>query len=125
MWDDFCSFLLEIIKPGFEKPIDKKTKSEVVSIFEKNLQLLHPFMPFLTEELWHLINDRKKDEALVISNWPKTEEYSEDLISNFENLKNIISGIRNIRKQLASNKRENRTVFIDFDKYIDHKSFEN
>ena len=99
LWDDFCSFLLEIIKPGFEKPIDKKTKIEVVSIFEKNLQLLHPSMPFLTEELWHLINDRKKDEALVISNWPKTEEYSEDLISNFENLKNIVSGIRNIRKK--------------------------
>ena len=99
LWDDFCSFLLEIIKPGFEKPIDKKTKIEVVSIFEKNLQLLHPFMPFLSEELWHLINDRKKDEALVISNWPKTEKYSEDLISNFENLKNIVTGIRNIRKK--------------------------
>ena len=99
LWDDFCSFLLEIIKPGFEKPIDKKTKIEVVSIFEKNLQLLHPFMPFLSEELWHLINDRKKDEALVVSNWPKTEEYSEDLISNFENLKNIVTGIRNIRKK--------------------------
>ena len=99
LWDDFCSFLLEIIKPGFEKPIDKKTKSEVVSIFEKNLQILHPFMPFLSEELWHLINDRKKDEALVISNWPKAEEYSDDLTSNFENLKNIVSGIRNIRKK--------------------------
>ena len=99
LWDDFCSFLLEIIKPGFEKPIDKKTKIEVVTIFEKNLQLLHPFMPFLSEELWHLINDRKKDEALVISNWPKTEKYSEDLISNFENLKNIVTGIRNIRKK--------------------------
>ena len=99
LWDDFCSFLLEIIKPGFEKPIDKKTKSEVVRIFEKNLQILHPFMPFISEELWHLINDRKKNEALVISNWPKAEEYSEDLISNFENLKNIVSGIRNIRKK--------------------------
>ena len=56
-------------------------------------------MPFISEELWHLINDRKKNEALVISNWPKAEEYSEDLISNFENLKNIVSGIRNIRKK--------------------------
>ena len=95
----FVHFYLRLLSLDLKSLIDKKTKSEVVSIFEKNLQLLHPFMPFLSEELWHLINDRKKDEALVISNWPKTEEYSEDLISNFENLKNIVSGIRNIRKK--------------------------
>ena len=115
LWDDFCSFLLEIIKPGFEKPIDKKTKSEVVTIFEKNLQILHPFMPFLSEELWHLISYRKKDEALVISNWPVAEKYSGDLISNFENLKNIVSGIRNIRKKYN----------IPFKEFIDLKIINN
>ena len=82
------SFLLEIIKPGFEAPIDKKTKSEVVSIFEKNLKILHPFMPFLSEELWHLINIRKKDEALVISNWPNAEEYSDDLEQSYLHFSN-------------------------------------
>ena len=67
IWDDFCSWLLEMIKPGYQQPIDKVTFDAVIEMFEDNLKVLHPFMPFLTEELWHQIADRSEDEALIVS----------------------------------------------------------
>ena len=100
IWDDFCSVLLEIIKPEYGKPIDSKTYEEVIKIFENNLLILHPFMPFITEEIWHLIAERSADEAIVISEWPQSENnINNDIINNFETLQNIISGIRNLRKK--------------------------
>ena len=100
IWDDFCSVLLEIIKPEYGKPIDSKTYEEVIKIFENNLLILHPFMPFITEEIWHLIAERSADEAIVISDWPQSENnINNDIINNFETLQNIISGIRNLRKK--------------------------
>ena len=100
IWDDFCSVLLEIIKPEYGKPIDTKTYNEVIKIFENNLLILHPFMPFITEEIWHLIAERSADEAIVISEWPQSENnIDNDIINNFETLQNIISGIRNLRKK--------------------------
>ena len=100
IWDDFCSVLLEIIKPQFGQPIDKKTHSELIKIFEKNLVILHPFMPFITEEIWHLISKRNSTESIVVANWPKSiYKIDNNIIQDFEVLQNIISGIRNIRKK--------------------------
>ena len=100
IWDDFCSVLLEIIKPEYGKPIDSKTYKEVIKIFENNLLILHPFMPFITEEIWHLIAKRSADEAIVISEWPQSNNnINNDILNNFETLQNIISGIRNLRKK--------------------------
>ena len=84
IWDDYSSWLLEIIKPAYQQPIDKKTFDEVIGIFENNLKLLHPFMPFLTEEVWQHIAERSPQEALVISQWPKVEKVDEKLIGQFE-----------------------------------------
>ena len=100
IWDDFCSVLLEIIKPKYGKPIDSRTHKEIVKIFENNLLILHPFMPFISEELWHLIAKRSSKEALVISKWPKSSNnINNEIINDFETIQNIISGIRNIRKK--------------------------
>ena len=99
IWDDFCSWLLELIKPEYGQPIDKKTHLKVIALFENNLRLLHPFMPFLTEELWHCIRPRNKENALTISHWPKTKSYESSFISEFEMTKEIIAGIRNFRKE--------------------------
>ena len=100
IWDDFCSVLLEIIKPQYGQPIDEKTHSDLIKIFENNLIILHPFMPFITEEIWHLIAKRKSEEAIIISKWPEFDtKLSIDIINDFEFLQNIISGIRNIRKK--------------------------
>ena len=99
IWDDFCSWFLEMIKPNYGSPIDEASLIAVKSLFENNLRLLHPFMPFLTEELWHYIAKRDIDQALVVSDWPKVESINEQCIDDFEMVKQIIGGIRNFRKE--------------------------
>ncbi|MGV8813414.1 MAG: valine--tRNA ligase [Gelidibacter sp.] len=98
IWDDFCSWLLEMIKPEYQQPIDSKTFKSVIEIFESNLKILHPFMPFLTEEIWHFIAERTPEEALIVAKYPKIESFDAQLISDFEMVKEVVSGIRTIRK---------------------------
>lgn len=99
IWDDFCSWLLEAIKPAYGDPIDGQTYREVRALFEENLKLLHPFMPFLTEELWQDMEIRSKEEALIVSKWPAVQEFEVDQIRHFDETKAIIGGIRNFRKE--------------------------
>ncbi len=99
IWDDFCSWFLEIVKPAYQKPIDKDTLGQVIRLFEANLKLLHPFMPFLSEEVWQHIATRTPEEALCISQWPKRQAFDEKLITDFDFASEIVSGIRTVRKQ--------------------------
>ena len=99
VWDDFCGWLLEIIKPPYQAPIDKKTYDSVIALFEDNLRILHPFMPFLTEELWHAIANRTPQEALIVNHWPKTTTIDTALLTDFQFATEVISGIRTIRKE--------------------------
>jgi len=99
VWDDFCSWFLEMIKPAYQQPIDKATFDKAIEMLENNLKLLHPFMPFLTEEIWQIIAERSTDEALIISEWPTLKPFNAQLISDFENTIEVISGIRTIRKE--------------------------
>ena len=99
VWDDYSSWLLELIKPAYQQPIDKTTFDAVIRLFEQNLKLLHPFMPFLTEEVWQHIAVRTPEEALVIAEWPKVSQYDKSLISEFDFAAEVISGIRTIRKE--------------------------
>ena len=99
IWDDFCSWFLEMIKPAYGSPIDKPTLVAVKKLFENNLRLLHPFMPFLTEELWHFIAKRNTSEALVVSQWPEPKQVNQNSLDDFEMIKQIIGGIRNFRKE--------------------------
>ena len=73
VWDDFCSWLLEILKPDFGEKIDKKSKTELIGLFEKNLKILHPFMPFFTEEIYHSLPDINNSTPLTVSNWPENK----------------------------------------------------
>ncbi|UUC45014.1 valine--tRNA ligase [Flavobacterium cerinum] len=98
VWDDFCSWFLEMIKPGYQQPIDKITFEKAIEMLEANLKLLHPFMPFLTEEIWQHITERTEKEALIIAEWPKAKAYDEALIQDFDFATEVISGIRTIRK---------------------------
>ncbi|MFN2262259.1 MAG: valine--tRNA ligase [Psychroflexus sp.] len=98
VWDDFCSWFLEIIKPGYEQPIDKKTYEAAIELFEDNLKILHPFMPFVTEEIWHQLADRHPSEAITISTWPEMTEFDSQMIKDFSFAADVISGIRTIRK---------------------------
>tara|TARA_R110000751_G_scaffold70110_8_gene142280 strand:- start:3657 stop:6287 length:2631 start_codon:yes stop_codon:yes gene_type:complete len=99
VWDDYSSWLLEIIKPAYQQPIDRITFDAVIHIFEENLKLLHPFMPFLTEEVWQHIAERTPEEALVIAKWPNVQPVNENLIEGFNFAADVIAGIRTIRKE--------------------------
>jgi valyl-tRNA synthetase len=99
IWDDFCSWLLEIIKPDYGEQIDLKSKTELIKLFEKNLKVLHPFMPFLTEEIFHNLPEINAINPLTTSSWPKLESYKQNTVDDFEITKEIISQIRNYRKE--------------------------
>ena len=96
--DDFSSWLLEIIKPGYQQPIDEITYQKILNILENNLKILHPFMPFLTEEIWHHIAKRSSNEALIIAKYPKQKEFDNNIILKFDMASEIIAGIRTVRK---------------------------
>lgn len=97
--DEFSSWLLEMIKPGYEQPIDRQTYEKTISLFEQLLQLLHPFMPFITEDIWQNLKERKTGESIMVSLIPTSTTYNATLLNDFEFVKEVIVGIRNIRKQ--------------------------
>ncbi len=97
--NDFSSWLLEMVKPAYQQPIDKTTLDAVIAILENNLKILHPFMPFLTEEIWHHIEDRSPDQALIVAKWPVSKDTDKGLIKEFDFASEVISGVRTIRKQ--------------------------
>ncbi len=99
IYDDFCGWLLEIVKPAYQQPIDSKTYKNVIAIFEDNLKILHPFMPFLTEDIWQYISERSPEEALIVAKWPEAKAINSILISEFDFASEVISGIRSIRKE--------------------------
>ena len=123
VWDDFCSWFLEMIKPGYQQPIDQKTFGKAIEMLENNVKILHPFMPFLTEEIWQLIAERSTDEALIVSTWPEQKEFDAKLIENFESASEVITAIRSIRKEknipfrdtidLKAINRENTSTHFD------------
>ncbi len=99
VWDDFCSWFLEMIKPGYQQPIDGVTFGHAIAALEDIMRLLHPFMPFLTEEIWQHISARSTDQALIVNHWPKAQSFDAALIADFDNASEVISGIRTIRKE--------------------------
>jgi len=99
VWDDFSSWFLEMVKPAYQKPIDAKTYKSVVSFFEDNLKLLHPFMPFISEEIWQLFASRTENEAMIITQYPTTESYDAALLTSFNVVSEVITNIRAIRKE--------------------------
>ncbi len=98
-WDDFSSWYLEIIKPAYQQPIDKKTYDATIGFFDILLKLLHPFMPFITEELWHALEERKDGMSIMVEQMPKVQPHDIQLISSFEEVKEVVAGIRSIRLQ--------------------------
>lgn len=120
VWDDFCSWYLEIVKPGYQQPIDQKTYDKTIEFFEAILKLMHPFTPFITEEIWHLLKENR-EEDIIVATWPEANEVNETLIKNFEYDADVISGIRNLRK---SNNIAGKLKIELFAKYNDQISDE-
>ncbi|PLX15905.1 MAG: valine--tRNA ligase, partial [Marinilabiliales bacterium] len=120
-WDEFTSWYLELIKPAYQKPIDKMTFEATMSFFDIMVKLLHPFMPFITEELWQLMAERKDGDSLMIEKMPEEESYNEDVIESFEVVKEIISGIRNIRNENNIAQKESLSLKVkgEYEKQYD------
>ena len=98
IWDDFCSWLLETIKPDSGKSVSGQSLDKIKKLFLINLELLHPFMPFITEELWQKIKDKKED-SIMITNWPIEKKFNSKILDDFNRTKKIISEIRKFRKE--------------------------
>ena len=121
IWDDFCSWLLEIAKPAFGEPIDPITHGAVIRLFEENLKLLHPFMPFLSEEVWQHMAERTPESALIVSRWPEKQSLDPALLREFEFTKEVISGIRTIRKEKSIPFREAVDLYAVDEEKLDRK----
>ena len=98
IWDDFCSWYLEIAKPPYQQPVDKNTYDATVLFFEELMKILHPFMPFITEEIWHLLRERAEGDDIIIAQIPVFKGFDGKIIASFERAEQVINGIRNIRK---------------------------
>jgi len=115
-WDEFSGWYLEIIKPQYEKPIDKKTLNATTGFFDSLLRLLHPFMPFITEEIWQMLGDRQEGESLMISRMPELKRCRKELISRFERIKETVSSVRTLRKEKDLPNKEKTVLYIKADK---------
>ena len=110
--DDFSSWFLEIVKPNYLQPIDKKTFDAVLEVLQNNLKVLHPFMPFLTEEIWQFIAKRSPEEALIIAKYPVQKEFDAKIIADFDFASDVISGVRTIRKDKNIPFKEGIELFV-------------
>jgi valyl-tRNA synthetase len=98
-WDEFSAWYLESIKPGYQQPVDIKTYNSTISFLDSLLKLLHPFMPFITEEIWQLLEERKDGDSIMIQPWPAAGKYDKKTIEEFEIIKEAVGTLRNIRKE--------------------------
>ncbi len=123
-WDDFCSWYLEMIKPEYQQPIDAKTLEATIGFFEKLMKMLHPFMPFITEEIWHELSEKDENNCVIVAEWPKPESYDKQIIKNAEQVFELIKTIRNLRQERKMSpkvtlplavKSENRQVYQQFE----------
>ncbi|MBP6334374.1 MAG: valine--tRNA ligase [Bacteroidia bacterium] len=125
IWDDFCAWYLEMVKPEFvdgnSLPIDKATHKATISYFESLLKIVHPFMPFISEELWHLLNEKRSTDCIILAQWPKTEKVKPDLLSSFTLTAEIVSHLRNLRVQKNISPKEKVSLFIKSPEKIDDR----
>jgi len=119
VWDDFCSWYLEMIKPGYEQPIDSKTIEATKDFFEQILKVIQPFTPFIAEEIWHLIRARKEGDDIIIAEWPKVKALNQNVLDSFTKGEEVIINIRNVRKQNNIANKVKMDLFIKKNNEID------
>ena len=123
-WDEFSSWYLESIKPAYQQPIDGKTYAATIEFFDKLLKILHPYIPFITEEIWQLLEDRKPGESIMVSRMPEAEGFDEKLIEKFETVKDVVAKIRQIRQDNQIAQKDSLEAFAklvdgEYDGYFD------
>ena len=116
-WDDFCSWYLESVKPSYKKPVDAKTAGKTIDFFNKLLRMLHPFMPFITEEIWHLLDERERKPSIMVADMPRPKAYNKEILQLFGNTREVVTFIRNIRAGKQIPAREKLMLNIRAPKY--------
>ncbi len=126
IWNDFCSWYLEMVKPGFGDPVDRKTHEATIGFFEQLMKILHPFMPFLTEELYHELRERSdKRDCIIVAEWPKKAHYDTSLLRAGEITFELITQVRNLRNSQGISPKESFELYVlsdHFDQYIPFSS---
>lgn len=122
IWDDFCSWYLEWVKPGFEQPISREVYTKTVRFFEELMQLLHPFMPFITEEIYHQLREKKED--LTVSLYPAQSKPDEEILGKAELLKNVITAIRDARNKSQLKPKDTIRLFIQPENKSDYTNLQ-
>jgi len=112
VWDDFCSWFLEMIKPAYQQPIDRPTCDAAIGFFDKLVRVLHPFVPFISEEIWHILEERKEGESVMLCMQPVPEAFNTELIAKFAFAGEVIMAIRNVRKEKNLPQKESIRLFI-------------
>lgn len=127
VWDDFCAWYLEMVKPAYQQPIDAETKRITVVYFEQILRLLHPFMPFITEELYHdeLFGNREAMDCCIVANYPTADSFDEKLLNEGELVKTLISEIRNVRNTRQISPKEALPLSIKINSGVDYEKWLN
>ncbi len=121
VWDDFCSWYLEMIKPAYQQPIDKVTYNETIAFFADLMKVLHPFMPFITEEIWHILEMNTRSESIMVAEMPVSCSFNEKILQQFTDVMEIVMGVRNIRTQKNIPNKDALTLFV---KSSGQKAFE-
>jgi valyl-tRNA synthetase len=112
IWDDFCSYYLELVKPPYGEAIDKETYEATITFFEDILTILHPFMPFLTEEIWHQIMDRDDKDCVIVNHWPVEKEFDKAILYDAKTAFELVSQIRNIRASKGISPKESLKLHV-------------
>jgi valyl-tRNA synthetase len=115
-WDEFSGWYLEIIKPEYKKPVDRSTYDSSIAVLDNLLRIIHPFMPFITEEIWQLIVERKDGESIMVSPLPRLKKYNKEFVARFDNVKEIVSAIRTVRKEKQILNRDKMELSIRADR---------
>ena len=118
-WDEFSSWYLEMVKPGYQQSIDKSSYEATIDFFERLMLLLHPIMPYITEEIWQFMKSRKPGESIMISQQPKAGRVDKNLVDTFEQIKEVIASVRSLRLERNLPARQELMLFVKGDNY-DH-----
>ena len=127
VWDDFCAWYLEMVKPAYQQPIDAATYKATVQFFEQILKVLHPFTPFITEELWHdeIFGERSKADCCIVAQLPNSVAQNQILLKEIETVKQIISEIRNVRNSKQISPKEALSLAVKVNSDIDFKTYQD
>ncbi len=122
VWDDFCSWYLEMIKPAYQQPIDKKTYDQTVAFFDVLMKLVHPFMPFITEEIWHHLVERGEDESIMVSTIPKAKSFDKKILQIFDIEEEVVISVRSLRQSKNIPNKESIELYIkkNYEEEPDH-----